>query len=296
MGEGFSVTILVSGVAAAVAIWPDNSATARSRALAGRAREVSGGLKWLQRMAGLGTDVNGMGAPSTGGVSRAARGSALIVVGPALVLLWVAGIPGAIAGLLLGRTAGAVVRAVRGRRCERREADSAAVALETLTAQMRAGAAPSRALNAAAVELRRSGDGTVLADHLAHAAHRASFSDSWAIEESSEQLHRIGRMWAVAQQHGLSLAGLLECARGDLQARQAHRSQTSAALAGPRMTIAILASLPVFGLAMGQAFGAAPFEFLSRGMGGIVLVVGVGLVCAGIEWAVAIIDRAEAGQ
>ena len=250
MGEGFSVTVLIGGAAAAVAIWPDSSAAVRSRALAGRAREVSCGLKWLQRMVGLGAGSMGSSAASTGSANRAAGLSILIVAGPALVLLWLAGIPGVIAGLLLGRTAGAVVRAVGERRCERREADSAAVALETLTAQLRAGAAASRALNAAAAELRRAEDMTVL----------------------------------------------LDCARGDLQARQAHRSQTSAALAGPRMTIAILASLPVFGLIMGQAFGASPFEFLSRGIGGIVLVIGVGLVCAGIEWAVAIIDRAEAGQ
>lgn len=296
MGEGFSVAMLIGGAAAAVAIWPDSSAAARSRALAGRAREVSGELKWLQRMVGLGAGSTGSSAVTTGSANRTTGLSILIVAGPALVSLWLAGIPGVIAGLLLGRTAGAVVRAVGERRCERREADSAAVALETLTAQLRAGAAASRALNAAAAELRRSGDETVLADHLAHAAHRANFADPWETEESSEQLHRIGRMWTVAQQHGLSLAGLLDCARGDLQARQEHRSQTSAALAGPRMTIAILASLPVFGLVMGQAFGASPFEFLSHGIGGIVLVIGVGLVCAGIEWAVAIIDRAEAGQ
>ncbi|WP_239659394.1 type II secretion system F family protein [Corynebacterium vitaeruminis] len=290
------MTVLIGGAAAAVAIWQDSSAAARSRALAGRAREVPGGLKWLQRMVGLGAGATDASAAITGGANRAAGLSVLITAGLAFVLLWGAGIPGAIAALLLGRTAGAVVRAVRERRCERREADSAAVALETLIAQLRAGAAASRALNAAATELRRSGDVTVLADHLGHAAHRANFADPWETEESSEQLRRIGRMWTVAQQHGLSLAGLLECARGDLQARQAHRSQTSAALAGPRMTIAILASLPVFGLIMGQAFGASPFEFLSRGIGGIVLVIGVGLVCAGIEWAVAIIDRAEVGQ
>lgn len=36
MEEGFSMTVLIGGVAAAVAIWPDSSAAVRSRALAGR--------------------------------------------------------------------------------------------------------------------------------------------------------------------------------------------------------------------------------------------------------------------
>lgn len=291
------MAILIGGAAAVATIWPDSSAVVRSRRLAGRVRELPGWLTWLQRVLGLGAgraDVHAVVAG--GGAPRGQGKSVLIAVGPAVVLFWAAGIPGALAGLLLGRTAGVVMGAVRKRRCERREAECSATVLETVTARLRAGAATSQALNAAAVELRNSGSGTAMAEQLARAAQRANFADSWEEEEFSQQLRRISRMWTVAQRHGLSLAGLLECARGDLQARQAHRSQTSAALAGPRMTIAILAALPVFGLGMGQAFGAAPFEFLNRGIGGIVLVIGVTLVCAGIEWAVAIIDRAEAGQ
>lgn len=305
--------VLIGGIAAAVTMWPDNSAVSRSRALAPSNRE-SGALtlrRWIFRLIGLAEGTGPTTAPRdrvSGAASSqmtsfsatttgyAARLVVLVAAVASLVLLWAAGIPGLVAGLMLGRTAVSVAHAEQARRRERREAHSAAIALETLTAQLHAGAAASRALEATARELRRSDGGAELAECFAHAARRAQFTDPWEDDEPREQLRRIGRLWRVAQRHGLGLAGLLTCAREDLRSREKHRSQTSAALAGPRMTIAILASLPVFGLVLGQAFGASPVGFLSRGIGGIVLVIGVGLVCAGIEWAVAIIGRAEAGQ
>lgn len=87
MGEGFSVAMLIGGVAAVVAIWPDSSAAVRSRALAGRAREVSSGLKWLQRMVGLGAGSTGSSAASTGSANRTTGLSILIVAGPATARL-----------------------------------------------------------------------------------------------------------------------------------------------------------------------------------------------------------------
>lgn len=274
-----AVLIVLVGLAAALVVWPDGTGSTRTRALA----HTSGDSE----------------NAATAGWNHKKLVNAtpkLLVIVPAAALLAVAGIPGLVAGALLGHTAGAIVAAGRTRRSGRREADSAAEALETITAQLRAGVATARALEVAATELRR-GDDTILADQLAQAARRAHFADPWDdLGESSEELQRIGRAWQVAQRHGLSLAGLLDCVRGDVRARQAHRSQAQAALAGPRMTIAILASLPVFGLVMGQAFGAAPLGFLTHGLGGIVLVVGVVLVCVGLEWSVSIIDRAEAGR
>ncbi|MDO5030812.1 MAG: type II secretion system F family protein [Corynebacterium sp.] len=273
-----TLTVLV-GFAAALVAWPDGTGSTRTRALAQVGDEDAKGLaaRWNHK-------------------NWVAAAPHLLIVVPAVGFMAVAGIPGLVAGALLGRTAGAMVKAGRTRRGGRREAESAAEALETITAQLRAGVATARALEVAAAEVRRA-DGTAVADQLAHAARRAHFADPWDdLEESSEELQRIGRAWQVAQRRGLSLAGLLDCVRGDVRARQAHRSQAQAALAGPRMTIAILASLPVFGLVMGQAFGAAPVSFLSHGLGGVVLVVGVVLVCVGLEWSVSIIDRAEAGR
>ena len=108
------------------------------------------------------------------------------------------------------------------------------------------------------------------------------------------ELRRLARAWHVAETHGLRLADVIDHGRGDIAARRAHRSRTAAALAGPRVTMLILMALPMFGVVMGQLLGARPLQFLSGGgVGGVVLVVGVGLTCAGVLWGTRILATAE---
>ena len=64
-------------------------------------------------------------------------------------------------------------------------------------------------------------------------------------------------------------------------------------MAGARATAAILASLPLLSVLMGQLIGARPIAFLLGGhAGGWLLVGGLGLVCAGLLWSDRITDRA----
>jgi len=66
-------------------------------------------------------------------------------------------------------------------------------------------------------------------------------------------------------------------------------------MAGARATAAILASLPVLPVLMGQVIGARPVAFLLGGhAGGWLLVVGLALVCGGLLWSDRITDRAVA--
>jgi len=77
--------------------------------------------------------------------------------------------------------------------------------------------------------------------------------------------------------------------RRDLTGRSRFRSRTEAGLAGARATAAILAALPLLGIALGQAVGAAPVQLLlGSTAGGLLLVVGTALVCAGLAWSGAI--------
>ena len=62
-------------------------------------------------------------------------------------------------------------------------------------------------------------------------------------------------------------------------------------MAGARATAAILAALPVLGVALGELLGASSTTFLTRGAGGWVLLAGVGLLCAGVLWSGRITDR-----
>ncbi|MFD4181263.1 hypothetical protein ACFWPB_09120, partial [Rhodococcus sp. NPDC058514] len=58
-----------------------------------------------------------------------------------------------------------------------------------------------------------------------------------------------------------------------------------AGLAGARATAAVLACLPVLGIALGQLMGAGPLRvLLSGGLGGLLLILGTLFVCAGLLW------------
>lgn len=211
--------------------------------------------------------------------------------------LLLAGPHAALAAVMVART----VMSLAGESRKRRELEagtaSAARAAEVLAADLRAGATPVAALTASAEEA-----GQPLAGALAEAASRARLGGSVAgsldraVEEAPAmtELRRLARAWRVAETHGLRLADVIDHGRGDIAARRAHRSRTSAALAGPRVTMLILMALPALGVAMGQALGAGPVGFLfSGGVGGVVLIVGVGLTCAGALWGSRILATAE---
>lgn len=55
-------------------------------------------------------------------------------------------------------------------------------------------------------------------------------------------------------------------------------------MAGARASATLLACLPVLGVALGQLIGAGPVDFLLGGPGGVLALVGVSLVCAGLLW------------
>jgi tight adherence protein B len=110
--------------------------------------------------------------------------------------------------------------------------------------------------------------------------------------EIAAELDRVASAWSVAEQHGLALAELLRAARLDLLGRIRFRARTDAALAGARASAAVLAGLPVLGIGLGQLMGAAPLALLVRGgLGSVLLVVGVALICAGLLWTEALVGR-----
>lgn len=216
---------------------------------------------------------------------------------PAVVPLLLAGPHVALAAVMAARTVMSLVASARRRTALEAGTASAARVAEVLSADLRAGAPPVAALSAAAAEA-----GEPLAGRLAEAASRARLGGSVAASldgavddaPAMTELRRLARAWRVAEVHGLRLADVIDRGRGDIAARRAHRSRTAAALAGPRVTMLILMALPLFGVAMGQVLGAGPVGFLlGGGAGGIVLVIGVGLTCAGALWGTRILATAE---
>ncbi|WP_395309630.1 type II secretion system F family protein [Mycobacterium sp. AMU20-3851] len=211
-------------------------------------------------------------------------GAALLL--PATVLL---------AAALLAITLFARRRAAAVRR--RRSAESAALrdGLDMVAGELRAGAHPVSAFGAAGAELggdvgerllmvaARGRLGADVATGLRAVAARSPLPDSW---------ERLAVCWQLAATHGLAIATLMRAAQHDIVERDRFRARVDAGLAGARTTAAVLAGMPVLGIALGQLIGADPLGFLfSGGPGGVLLVIGIALSCLGLYWS----DRIVAG-
>ena len=168
--------------------------------------------------------------------------------------------------------------------------------LEILIGELRVGAHPSAACEAAAAECSGAA-----AQTFAVAAARSRLGGSAASGVRGEssavaaEFARIAVAWRVAEKHGLALAELLEAARSDLLGRIRFRSRTESALAGARATGAVLAGLPLLGLVLGHLMGASPLRvLLGGGFGGALLIAGTVFACAGLLWTDAITGRVVA--
>jgi len=100
--------------------------------------------------------------------------------------------------------------------------------------------------------------------------------------------------WRVHALAGVPLADLARrlaaVARVDLE----RMAEIDSALAGPRASGRMVASLPALGVALGGLLGAHPVRILLRTpAGAFALAVGVLLDCAGLAWVAAIARRAE---
>ncbi|OHU78621.1 type II secretion system F family protein [Mycobacteroides chelonae] len=165
--------------------------------------------------------------------------------------------------------------------------------LDVLVGELRVGAHPVHAFEITAAELGGT-VGEVFAAMAARARLGVRLDPAMPrLGPLAGQWDRIGSGWALAQQHGLAVADLLDACRTDLQERQRFTSRVNAGLAGPRATAAVLTGLPAVGIGLGQMIGAKPLAVLSSGgFGGVLLVVGVALACAGLLWSDAITGKA----
>lgn len=228
---------------------------------------------------------------------RRVRTPALIVAAAAAAgVLWsVASVGVVLAAAVAGATAVVRTRTRRALRRRDSEAESLQDALEVLVSELRVGAHPVAAFDAAAGET----GGRVAASLRAVAARArlgadvaAGLHDTARSSALASQWHRVAVCWELAQTHGLSIATLMQTAQRDVAERQRFSSRVSAGMAGARATAAVLAGLPVLGIGLGHVIGADPVRFLlTGGAGGWLLLVGVTLSCAGLMWS----DRITAG-
>lgn len=230
-------------------------------------------------------------------VSRAAVAPLAAVVLVPAVSLW-AGPAVGLAVVVLGAT---VRSRHRGRRAARRgesQARAALTGLDVMVAELQVGAGPAAACAVAAEEIgNEEGAATAaVGDVFRRAAATArlggSISAAFA-DADNASLRRVARVAELTDRYGLEVAALLDSLRRDLTGRLRFETHVRSSLAGARATATVLAALPIPGVALGQLMGAQPLAALfGTQWGGILLLVGVTLGCAGLLWSDAITERA----
>jgi tight adherence protein B len=213
-----------------------------------------------------------------------------------------AGPGGGLAAAMVSGTAVARRRAGREGRIAATAATGLSDALGVLVAELRVGAHPGDAITAAA-DTHSDGPPNVGADvvrALSEVAAAARLGgDVPAVLRSAGPaplrawLGRLADAWSLADRYGIPLADLLDAVRSDTEHRVRFAAEVQARLAGPRATAAVLAGLPLLGLALGQAVGAAPWHVLCETVvGQVLLVIGTAAACVGVLWSARLVSGA----
>ena len=256
--------------AVALVVWPDRDAVRRRRIAA-----VTGGRGPVHRPDALRT----LPLPPA---AAAVAGFALALLSTPLVAAL------GVAAAFFGARSWLAARAGRSGEDRLR---SLADGLGALAADLRSGRSLDAATGTAAAACADEEAGPALARAL-RAPGVPPDSDDTVLADA---LTRIGAAVRLSARTGCSLAAVAGAVEDDLRARHRTRLELRAATAAPRASAALLAGLPVLGLAMGHGIGADPWGVLTRTTAGqVLLVVGVGLEAAGVAWSSRLIARAAA--
>jgi tight adherence protein B len=259
------VSVAAFLLAFATLCWPASRSSARLRAILGASPQPTGPRR--------------VPKPTTTGLALLA-GAAGWAVG---------GAGGGIAAALAIATAWRRWTARRTTRRTLAAVDGLAEALRSMVAELRAGAHPATAAESAAVDAEPHAAwamrAVAAAARLDGDVERALTAGQDRAPVTGQVLGQLSRAWTLVQRHGLPLAEVLDSVSGDLEARARFARQVLARMAGPRASATILALLPAIGIALGEAMGARPAHVLTgTGPGQLLLVLGVGLACAGVAW------------
>jgi tight adherence protein B len=197
----------------------------------------------------------------------------------------VLGVGGVIAGALLGLTLWRLYVERRKERVERGARQAIAEGLAAFVAELRSGADPARAALGAAEDAEPPA-AEVFATVAATAQRGGDVEKALENNESAHAgVRQLARAWRLSGDHGVPLADVLEAVRDDLRRRAGFVRHVHARMEGPRASAAVLAALPVLGVLLGELTGSHPLGVLTgSGIGQVLLVVGVALVCAGLRW------------
>lgn len=158
--------------------------------------------------------------------------------------------------------------------------------LLAVISELEAGAAPDIAFRAVAA--RASPE---LASSLAHIADAVERGDLPSLAESSDR--RLGLAVAVALRTGCSVRQVLSGLVAEVESQRSLSAAVRSAVAGPKASATVVATLPVLGVALGGAMDAHPLAVLIGTSAGRILgTVGLALNAAGAAWTRSLIRAA----
>ncbi|GAA1238179.1 hypothetical protein GCM10009676_23430 [Prauserella halophila] len=202
--------------------------------------------------------------------------------------------------LAVGCGAAAVLVHVRARRRVRRGVSALAglaEALRAMAGDLRSGAHPATAAESAAQDA--DSDITPVFRAIAESVRLGGEPDAGlaalpagSVSLPGGVLERVTTAWSLARRHGLALADIVDAVHRDVATRARLAGTLDARMAGPRASALILAGLPVLGVLLGEAMGAAPLGVLfTTAPGQALLTVGAALLLGGVAWTSAITGR-----
>ncbi|SFP17798.1 tight adherence protein B [Geodermatophilus dictyosporus] len=254
-------------VATAALLWPGGTALRRRRL-----RRLTRGRRSASRAA-----VPPPAWPALAGAAAAAGGALLSTP-----------LVAALAGAAAAAAVRAVLRQREGRRDEER-LDALADALAALAAELRSGRPLEAATTSAVAVCADDASGAALARALRVPGTAAAGPGT----DLDRALARVAAAVRLSAHTGCSLAAVVGAVEDDLRARRRQRLELRSATAGPRASAALLAGLPLLGLAMGSGIGADPWAVLTTTPAGqVLLVLGVALEAAGLTWSARLVRRA----
>jgi tight adherence protein B len=263
------VTAALLSAALAVVLWPDRQALRRERLVA-----VTG------RRRGPGRNGTPVRVPAPAGAAAVAVAVAAAVSTPLVAVL--AGVVAAVAARAWDAR----------RRAAETDARLAAVAegLGALAAELRSGRSLDAATAAAVTACEDESTGRALARAVRAPGVPSAGDHPGTV---AAVLDRVSAAAALSGRTGCSLAAVLAAVEDDLSARRRADRDLRSSTAGPRASAALLAGLPLLGVAMGSGVGADPWGVLTTtSTGQVLLVAGVGLELAGLAWSRLLLLRA----
>lgn len=161
--------------------------------------------------------------------------------------------------------------------------------LALLSASLASGVPPTTAVRCVAQAVGVDGPIGGSLHQLVQAGRRGDgLGEVWqeqAASLGSADLAFVGRAWALSELTGAPLAEALRSAEEVLRTRRRAQERLASAAAGPRASMAVLASLPAAGPFVGLLFGMSPSSlYLSSPLAVGSLGVGVGLGLFGWWW------------